>query len=92
MTNADSLRIVGPKRAALKEGRAGKAASAAEKLVGTYGEQRTVLAFKVPDTAAQKLLPEGLQASPPSTGLSKDANLNVVFADVLTVQNPNGTP
>jgi len=71
---------------------AGNAASAAEKLVGTYGEQRTVLAFKVPETAAQKLLPEGWQASPPSTGPSKDANLNVVFVDVLTVQNPDGTP
>jgi hypothetical protein len=67
-------------------------ASAAEKLVGTYGEERTVLAFKVPDTAAQKLLPEGWQVSPPSTGPSNDANLNVVFVDVLTVQNPDGTP
>jgi hypothetical protein len=71
---------------------AGNAALAAEKLVGTYGEERTVLAFKVPETAAQKLLPEGWQASPPSTGPSKDANLNVVFVDVLTVQNPDGTP
>jgi hypothetical protein len=71
---------------------AGNAASAAEKLVGTYGEQRTVLAFKVPDTAVQKLLPEGWQVSPPGTGPSKDANLNVVFVDMLTVQNPDGTP
>jgi len=71
---------------------AGNAASAAEKLVGTYGEQRTVLAFRLPDTAAQKLLPEGWQASPPSTGTSKDVNLNVVFVDVLTVQNPDGAP
>src|SRR5215469_1110662 len=71
---------------------AGNAASAAEKLVGTYGEQRTVLAFRLPDTAAQKLLPEGWQSSPPSTGTSKDANLNVVFVDVLTVQNPDGAP
>jgi hypothetical protein len=71
---------------------AGNAALAAEKLVGTYGEERTVLAFKVPETAAQKLLPEGWQVSPPSTGPSKDANLNVVFVDVLTVQNPDGTP
>ena len=68
------------------------AASAAEKLVGTYGEERTVLAFKVPDTAAQKLLPEGWRVSPASTGPSKNANLNVVFVDVLTVQNPDGTP
>jgi hypothetical protein len=71
---------------------AGNAALAAEKLVGTYGEERTVLAFKVPETAAQKLLPEGWQVSPPGTGPSKDANLNVVFVDVLTVQNPDGTP
>jgi hypothetical protein len=59
---------------------AGNTASAAEKLVGTYGEERTVLAFKVPDTAAQKLLPEGWQVSAPRTGPSKDANLNVVYA------------
>jgi len=71
---------------------AGNAASAAEKLVGTYGEQRTVLAFRVPDTAAQKLLPAEWQASPASTGPSKDANLSVVFVDALTVQNPDGTP
>ena len=60
-------------------------AFAAEKLVGTYGEQRTVLAFKVPDTAAQTLLPEGWKVSPPSTGPSKDANLNVVFVDVRPI-------
>jgi hypothetical protein len=67
-------------------------ASAAEKPVGTYGEHRTVLAFRVPDAAAQKLLPEGWQASPVSTGPSKDANLNVVFVDLLTVQNADGSP
>jgi len=71
---------------------AGYTASAAEKPVGTFGEERTVLAFKVPDTAAQKLLPEGWQVSPASTGPSKDANLNVVFVDVFTIQNPDGTP
>ena len=46
---------------------------AAEKPVGTYGQLRTVLAFKVPDATAQKLLPQGWSASPPSTGPSKDA-------------------
>jgi hypothetical protein len=71
---------------------AANAASAAEKLVGTYGEQRTILAFKVPEPAAQKLLPEGWQVSAPGAGPSKDANLNVVFLDVLTVQNPDGSP
>ncbi|MBV8131657.1 MAG: hypothetical protein JO282_03975 [Alphaproteobacteria bacterium] len=46
----------------------------------------------MPDAAAQKLLPEGWQVSPPSTGSSKDANLTVIFIDELAVQNPDGTP
>ncbi len=71
---------------------AADAASAAEKPVGTYGELRTILAFKAPDAAVQKLLPEGWQASPTSTGPSKDANLNVLFVDLLTVRNPDGSP
>jgi hypothetical protein len=70
---------------------AANAASAAEKPVGTYGELRTVLAFKVPDAAVQTLLPQGWQASPATAGPSKDANLNVIFIDVLTVQNPDGS-
>jgi hypothetical protein len=65
---------------------------AAEKLVATDASVRTILSFKVPEAAAQKLLPEGWQVSPPSTGPSKDANLNVVFVDLLTVQNPDGSP
>ena len=68
------------------------AASAGEKLVGTYGEVRTILSFKVSDAAAEKLLPDGWQVSPVSTGPSKDANLNVYFVDLLTVQNPDGSP
>jgi hypothetical protein len=69
-----------------------EALSAEEKPIGTYGELRTILSFKVPEANAQKLLPEGWQVSPPSTGPSKDANLNVVLIDVLTVQNPDGSP
>jgi hypothetical protein len=68
------------------------AVAAGEKLVGTYGEERALLRFKVPEATAQKLLPEGWQASPDSTGPSKDANLNVVFVNVFTVHNPDGTP
>jgi hypothetical protein len=68
------------------------AAAAGEKLVGTYGEERALLRFKVPDATVQKLLPEGWQASPESTGPSKDANLSVVFVDVFTAQNPDGKP
>ena len=66
--------------------------SAAEKLVATDASVRTILQFRVPDAAAQKLLPEGWQVSPPNTGPSKDANLTVIFIDELAVQNPDGTP
>lgn len=34
-------------------------ASAQEKLVGTYGEARASLAFKIPDATAQSMLPRG---------------------------------
>src|SRR5215813_1575340 len=56
-------------------------AAAEEKLVGTYGEVRTVLAFKASPAAVQKLLPEGWEPAPIAAGPSKDANLNVVFID-----------
>ena len=68
------------------------AAAAGEKLVGTYGEERALLRFKVSDATVQKFLPEGWQASPDTAGPSKDANLNVVFVDVFSAQNPDGKP
>ena len=92
MTILQIARQLGPAVALLALVVAASSASAAEKLVGTNGEQRTVLSFKVPDATAQKLLPEGWRANPATAGPSKDANLNVVFVDVLTVQNPDGTP
>jgi hypothetical protein len=67
-------------------------ALAAEKLFATDASVRTILAFKVSDAAAQKLLPDGWQISPASTGPSKDANLTITFVDPLTVQNADGTP
>ena|SRR6516162_8563708 len=45
---------------------AANGALASEKLVATDASVRTILAFKVPDAAALKLLPEGWQVSPPS--------------------------
>lgn len=68
------------------------AASAGEKFVNTVAAQRTHLSFKMPDAAVQKLLPEGWQPSPSNAGPSKDANLTVVFVDLLAVQNPDGSP
>jgi hypothetical protein len=77
--------------AVLTGGLVGRAA-AEEKPVATYGEERTVLAFKLPDAAAQKLLPEGWEVAAVPAGPSKDANLIVNFIDWLTVQNPDGKP
>jgi hypothetical protein len=67
-------------------------AVAEEKLVATYGEERTVLAFRLPNATVQKLLPEGWDSAPVATGPSQGANLNVVFADWITVTNPDGKP
>jgi hypothetical protein len=67
-------------------------AAAEEKLVGTYGEERAVLAFKVPEATMQKLLPEGWESVPVASGPSQGSNLNVVFVDWITVTNPDGKP
>lgn len=68
------------------------AASAEEQLVGTYGEARISLAFKVPDATAQRLLPPGWLLSPFSAGPAKDANLTVTFMDWQVAQDPEGKP
>jgi hypothetical protein len=67
-------------------------ASAQEKLVGTYGEARTALAFNIPDATVQKILPQGWLASPFSAGPAKGANLVVTFMDWLVAQDPDGKP
>src|SRR5438874_601558 len=69
---------------------AGYPASAQEKLVGTYGEARTVLTYKVSDAALQKFIPAGWQSSPLSTGPSTGANMIVTLVDQLSVQDPEG--
>jgi hypothetical protein len=65
---------------------------AQEKLVATYGEARTVLAFKIPEAAVQKLLPQGWLPNPISAGPAKEANLVVTFMDWLVVMDPDGKP
>jgi hypothetical protein len=67
-------------------------ALAQEKLVGTYGDFRTVLSFKVADAALQKFIPAGWQSSPFTTGPSKGANVSLVLIDTLTGQGPDGKP
>jgi hypothetical protein len=66
-------------------------ASAQEKLVGTYGEDRTSLAFHTPDATAQNILPQGWLPSPFSAGAAKGANLVVTFMDWLVVQGPGAS-
>jgi hypothetical protein len=70
----------------------GPDASAQEILVATYGEARTNLAFRIPETIVQKILPPGWLSSPFTSGPSKGANLTVTFMDWLTVQEPDGSP
>ena len=91
MTISKIIRNPAPAAAVLALIAAANGALAAEKLVATDASVRTLLAFKVQEAVVQKLLPEGWQVSPASTGPSKDANLNVVFIDELTVQNPDGS-
>ena len=67
-------------------------AAGEETLVGTYGEVRTGLAFKLPEASVQKLVPEGWEPVPIASGPYKNSNLNVMFADCLTVQKPDGKP
>lgn len=66
--------------------------STQESFVGTFGEARTSLAFKMPDMIVQKVLPPGWLASPFSAGPANDANLVVTFMDWLVVQGPDGKP
>ena len=67
-------------------------ALAQEKLVTTDAAQRTILAFKVSETALHSLLPAGWQSSPFATGPSKDANVTVTFVHPIVAQGPDGQP
>lgn len=67
-------------------------AAGEDKLVGTYGEVRTVLAFKLSDAALQKILPEGWEAVPVAAGPAQGANLNLNVLDWVTVTKPDGKP
>jgi hypothetical protein len=66
------------------------AAQDKEKLSATDLSVRTVLAFKVPDAVAQKLLPVGFELNSPAAGPSKGYNLGITMIDYLMVQDPEG--
>jgi hypothetical protein len=68
------------------------AALAEEKLIGTNADLRTILAFKVSEAAAQKLLSDGWEVNSPSTGPAKGSNLTVVLDEEVTSFDPDGKP
>jgi hypothetical protein len=63
-----------------------------DKLYSSTLDVRTVLSFKVTDSTAQKMLPEGWQIEAPNTGPSKGSNLSVVLVDQILAQDAEGKP
>ena len=61
-------------------------AEAAEKLISTNLDARTVLAFRVPNEAVRKLLPAGWELDAVPDG----PNLRIVFSNNLLVQDADG--
>jgi hypothetical protein len=65
-------------------------ALAAEKFVGGNVDARTTLAFKAPDAAVRKVLPEGWDLDVANSGPAKDINLRLTFIDRLTAHDAEG--
>ena len=59
----------------------GTPAIAQEKFVISDASVRTILNYKAPSTAVQKLLPDGWEVDLPSSGPSAGANLRITFID-----------
>ena len=68
------------------------AVCAEEKLIGTNADLRTVLAFKISQATAQKLLSGGWEVNSPTTGPTKGSNLTVVLDEEITSFDPEGKP
>ena len=66
--------------------------ASSETKVGTDLNVRTVVAVKVADAEAQKLLPAGWQVAPMASGPSQGANLSFVFIDELLNVDPDAKP
>ena len=65
-------------------------ALAAEKYVGGNVDVRTILAFKAPDAAILKFLPQGWEPDVAASGPAKDVNLRATLIDRLTAQDAEG--
>jgi len=64
--------------------------ASSETKVGSNVDVRTVVALKIAETEAQKLLPPGWQVNPVASGPNQGANLTMTFIDQLLNQDPEG--
>jgi hypothetical protein len=64
--------------------------AASQTKVGSDVNVRTVVAVKVAEAEAQKLLPAGWQVNPIASGANQGANLSLTFIDELLTQDPDG--
>src|SRR5438067_7611249 len=65
---------------------------AQEKAAGSNVDTRLAMSFKVSDAAVRKLVPDGWEISPASSGPSQGANLNVTIVNMLTAYDADGKP
>src|SRR2546421_11330667 len=65
---------------------------AQEKLSGSNVDIRIGMTFKVSDAALRKLVPEGWEISPPTSGPSQGANLNMTMVNQSISFDPDGKP
>ena len=77
------LLLVGPLAAGI---------ASSETKVGSNVDVRTIVALKIADGEAQKLLPPGWTVNPVASGPNQGANLTMTFLDQLLNQDPEGKP
>jgi hypothetical protein len=66
--------------------------AASQTKVGSDVNVRTVVAVKIAEAEAQKLLPGGWQVNAVASGANQGANLTLTFIDELLTQDPEGKP
>jgi hypothetical protein len=67
-------------------------AVAQEKHVATDSSLRTILTFKAPAAAIQKLLPDGWEVDSPTSGAGAGSNLRVTFIEGVWGEDAEGKP
>jgi hypothetical protein len=66
--------------------------ASSETKVSSNVDVRTVVALKIAEAEAQRLLPPGWQVNPVASGPNQGANLTMTFIDQLLNQDPEGKP